>query len=46
MEAEFSGEVIKARNLLLKESETIELMKVDINKPHWSANAGYVSAEL
>ncbi len=35
VETEFNEDVLKARASLQRESENIELMKIDINKPHW-----------
>jgi hypothetical protein len=35
IETEFNEDVLKARAALQRESENIELMKIDINKPHW-----------
>lgn len=43
IETEFNEDSLKARNALQREMENIELMKVDINKPHWESNAVFVS---
>jgi len=43
IETEFNEDVLKARNALQREMENIELMKVDINKPHWESNAVFIS---